>query len=469
MIRNVSLRFLISLVLIIGVLNLGLFGFAKLASLRQPPAPRDQAEQVFNVEGFRVDAHPIQEYLNTFGTAVADREAVLAAEVSGKIVWINERFDVGQEMQAPPYPRAEVTPQDANPELPGDVLVRIDPETYAERVAQIAARIAETRTELMKLDQEETNLARVLKIATHDYDVFYKDYERRIELIEKGVKTEAERSRLNLELKVYERAKVQAENEASLVPSRRQQLKDKITSLEVEQRLAEQDRTRTIVRPPFNGYLSEVHVELGSYVRVGEPIARITDYGKVIIAAPLTLRDYAKLKPALGRGDLPKVSLALHAEDPDTWFGEVVRVAPEADQQSRTIMVYIEVHNSRQKVPLLPGTFVQARIEGPTYDPGDVLAVPRDAVRGTTVFVFEDGIARQKQVTVRENLQSLTLVSAGVAPGDVLVLTNLDVIADGSRINVGDRVRGLSDEMKRLDERLKNLRIVPESAEPATP
>ena len=31
-------------------------------------------------------------------------------------------------MQAPPYPPTEATAQGANPEIPGDVLIRIDPD-----------------------------------------------------------------------------------------------------------------------------------------------------------------------------------------------------------------------------------------------------------------------------------------------------------------------------------------------------
>lgn len=463
MLKKFSARFFLSIALIFAALFIAVSGFARLMSLRQGPQPREEQPLVYHVEGYRVESFRLRERVHAFGTAQADRETVLSAEVAGKVVWTNARFKVGQEMQAAAYPTtAEEEGNGAPSVAAGDMLLKIDPATYADRVSQIEERLAEAIVERARLAQEQANSAKLLKIATDDYNEFFKDYQRRLELVGMGVKTEAERSRLKLDLQVYERAKVQAENEHALIPIRLRQLEQQVRQLGVEKRMADEDLRRAVIRPPFTGFLSEVRVEVGTYLRVGDPVARIVDLSKVVIPVSVTLHDYHKLKPQLDSGQRPVVELALHSEDESQWTGEVVRIAPEADQRTRTIEVFIEVDNRAQAVPLLPGTFVHARIAGPLHASQDVVAIPRDAHRGTQVFVMEDGLARQREIAVRESLQSMTLVESGLKPGDVLVLTNLDVIVDGDRVEAGEdgeRIRDLPGEMSRQDPRRLNLQI----------
>jgi multidrug efflux pump subunit AcrA (membrane-fusion protein) len=90
-------------------------------------------------------------------------------------------------------------------------------------------------------------------------------------------------------------------------------------------------------------------------------------------------------------------------------------------------------------VPLLPGSFVQARIEGPMLT--DVIVVPRSAVVGnapgsTRVFIERNGKAVEVPVKVSRRLEAQAFISAGLAPGDRVVMTNLDVLTDGSQIVV---------------------------------
>ena len=124
------------------------------------------------------------------------------------------------------------------------------------------------------------------------------------------------------------------------------------------------------------------------------------------------------------------------------------------------MQVFVEVENDRQHDPLLPGTFVHARIAGPVLQ--QAIAVPRDAVLGGSLFVADrselngtegaetsESTARAslREVRVTRTLQSLAVVSGDLRADDRVILTNLDVIQDGARVKVQSH-RTLSDELE---------------------
>ena len=127
-------------------------------------------------------------------------------------------------------------------------------------------------------------------------------------------------------------------------------------------------------------------------------------------------------------------------------FVEVLNAAPPADgSQSAT-----------NPVPLRPGTFVHARIAGPTL-PG-AIAIPRDAISKGSVFVAEEGLARKRKLELGTTLQSLVVVEQGLKSGDRVVLTNLDVVRDQVRLEVTDGVT-TNDELGR--QRTPGARLLP--------
>jgi multidrug efflux pump subunit AcrA (membrane-fusion protein) len=270
--------------------------------------------------------------------------------------------------------------------------------------------------------------------AKTDFETFQKEYERVRELRQKGVASISELTRAMLELQQYEDAVIRNENEKTLFPSRRELLLSRLRTHQADRKLAEIDLGHTDVRPPFSGTLSEVMIERGQYVRVGDPLVRLTDIADVVIAVSLTLTDYAKIAEGIREGRQPAVGLAENETAPVRWRGLAARVAPEADESTRTVKIFVQVDNRLQAVPLLPGTFVHARVEGPIL--AGAIVVPRDALKSGKFYVARGERAEPREVTVLQTLQSLAVVKAGLTTGDQVILTNLDMIHAGAAVSV---------------------------------
>jgi len=119
------------------------------------------------------------------------------------------------------------------------------------------------------------------------------------------------------------------------------QLQEAIAQLEAaktELRRAELDLDYMNVRAPFDGALQARDVEVGDFLKVGDPIATFVDNRKIIVAADVSEFDarYVEVgEPAearLATGELVR--------------GEIRYVAPVADTATRTFAVELEIDNA---------------------------------------------------------------------------------------------------------------------------
>ncbi len=467
-----------------GVLFVGTSVFAWLSSQKQEP-PRESADaltKTYNVSVFRVEPARLQRMIPAFGTAVPDREVVIAAEVAGQIVEAND-LKVGRHVEAPSVSSATdgTTRREG-----GSLLLRIDASTYQERVLQARKLMALDDVQLKQLDQERENSRRLLTTEQANLRTAKEEYENAQRLSREGAGTASSVRRAELEMHRYEDAVIRLENDLGLYDVRREQLLSARDSHESDLELAQQDLRRTEVYPPFNAVVSEVMVDQGQYVRPGEACLRLTDPTRVEVPLSLTLTDFLEIAAMREAGMDVHVALSENESAEPRWFSDPLtdlRQAPEADQQTRTVKVYVEVDNTKQTVPLLPGTFVFARIEGQVAD--EIMVIPRDAIVEGAVFVAvpepdpqtttqDAGSPRgeseerswtarveRRPVRVGRTLQSLAQIDEGLAAGEWVVMTNLDVMFDGARLRVerAEGERRLADELTRL--RIPQVRIVP--------
>ena len=453
-------RLLKSVLLSALVLAAGAAGSYGLAQLRKPPELKAASNRQYNVETFTVQPVDLGEIVNAFGTARPEKEVVLSAQVAGEVSQILPQLKVGLKVKGPrsadPSLALQASIEDSRVENPdGDLLVRIDPSSYEERVAAARHRLSADQSDLNRIEQEEANLARIYEKIVADWEDSEREYKKTAKLREQGINTESDLRRAQMELRQHEKAKVQSHNERDLLPLRREQTQRMIESHTTDLKLSTLDLARTFVRPPFDGVLSTVHVERGQYVRVGEPLVTITAVSEVEIPLAVTLDDYTKLLPDVLERRYPAVELAENETSKPRWTGHVVRVSPKADEQTRTATVFIRVENTTQVTPLLPGTFVHARVEGPVLK--RILAVPRDAVSNGRIFVERDGKVTQQPVVVSRILNGMALITSGLAPSDRVVLTNLDVLFEGAAVTVSLE-RSLAEELAR--QRTRSARLV---------
>ena len=109
------------------------------------------------------------------------------------------------------------------------------------------------------------------------------------------------------------------------------------------------------------------------------------------------------------------------------------------------VHVVIEVANpydtSGGRAALLPGSFVDVRISGRTLS--EVVSVPRHAIRDDqSVWVFDNGALRVREVQVLRADRQQTLISSGLEEGELVIISSLDAVTDGMTVRQVDTETG---------------------------
>ncbi len=352
----------------------------------------------------------LQERFVGYGTSRADVRTTLSAQVTGTIVAVAEGIRDGVRV------------------VKGQRLLDIDERDYRQQLVRAQSVAAGVVAGIAQLDVEKRNLEQLLAIAEDEVAVNRAELKRFADLLEidQAATTEVDQARLT-----FQRSRRESQlykNQIALIEPRRAVLEATRDANLADARLAELAIEKCHVVAPFDGQIDRVLVELGDHVRVGSEMISIV--ATRIIEVPIEL-------PASVRPRLPSeapCTLTVESMPGFLWRGRVSRVAPVTDERSRTFAVYVEVDNTDQETPLMPGHFLTAHISGPVL--AGVLAVPRGALVEQHVFVASDQVAVAREVHVDRYLQEKAIVSGEVEPGDLVILTNLDKMYDGAKVRV---------------------------------
>ncbi len=132
----------------------------------------------------------------------------------------------------------------------------------------------------------------------------------------------------------------------------------------------------------------------------------------------------------------PGQHTVLHFQEyPDRpFYGDVTRTAGSVDQNTRTLLVEIQVDNSSGR--LLPGmyavaTFAASPGEGPLLVSGDAIAIRKDQ---PTVAVIADGKVHMTPVVLGRDYGPEVEVLGGLREGDLIASTFTDDVRDDAKV-----------------------------------
>jgi RND family efflux transporter MFP subunit len=376
----------------LGLLAVGALGAVLLIATRPRLQPRPSEPPVPLIRTLEVKPQTVRLIVRTHGAVEPRTESDLIPEVSGPVVWVSPSMATGGFFEA------------------GEVLLRIDPADY--KVALERARAAEARAE------SEHVRAR-------------KELERRRGLAEQHAASAAQLDDAINRDRVAEAA-----------------LREARAELERAQR----DLARTEIHAPFTGRVREKQVDVGQFVSRGTAVGRLYAIDYAELRLPVPDQDLAHLQlPAYYRGEQGArgPDVVLHGELAGarrTWQGYIVRTEGEIDARTRMMRLVARVDDpyARQttdRVPLPIGLFVDAEILG--REVADAVVLPRAALReGSRVLVLDaESRLRFREVEVVRAAREEVVIGAGLAAGERVCTSPLEVVVDGMRVRVASDSR----------------------------
>ena len=328
------------------------------------------------------DVGPERVRITGEGTVSPLREIDLIPQVGGRVVFISPTLVDGGEF------------------ADGDELLRIDTVDYELAVESARAQVKDLESKLM-LTGEEAEAAR------EEWKIQNGDDSEPPSLVAKEPQLAAARAALQ---------------------GARANLDKAMLNLD-----------RTSLRAPFDGRISSKSVDLGQFVSVGQPLARMFSVEAAEIMVPLDDVDLRWIEvPGFTAGEESESRAVVKGTIAGRDFereGSLMRTEGRIDERTRMVNVVVRVERPYEgRPPLAMGLFVSVEIEGITMP--QAIWLPRSAVHeGDVVYIVdEENRISFKKVDISRYYRDEILVTSGISDGDLVVISPMKIVTEGMKV-----------------------------------
>ncbi len=392
--------------------------FSALYTTRPQAARTDRADLAPRV--MVMAARPVEVFRQWrgFGTARPLDSADVPARVTATVLEVPDAVTAGRAVAA------------------GGLLVRLDETDFTRQVEIATHSIADIDAQLERMVVEERSWRERVSLAGQQVELARAEFDRARAAQDLGSARPREVDAAKQALISAIRDETVAREEYDKLSPRRRSLEAQRLGIEAERRLAATNVARCRITSPIAGVLQEVDVEVGESLVSGQRVARVVDLGRIEV--PVRLPSSARSSVRVGDG----VDLALTGTDVRTWTTKVAHIAPEDDQATRTMTVFVEVGQDPQAPGgLAPGQFVEAIVTCSEARPRWV--IPRRSVDRDRMLIVTDNRIESRRVEVDYQIDT-RLPQLGVPDREWIVLR--DPLPDGAMVVVTPK-RALADGM----------------------
>lgn len=349
-----------------------------LGLTKSDPATSDYQPEPIAVSVITVKPEPIRLQVHSQGTVTPRTESQLIPQVSGEVLWKSASLVSGGVFQK------------------GDTLLRIDDRNYRDAKAQAEAALLRAEAEWELASSEDKRIA------------------------------------------ALKAKKLASESQAQQARRSRRIAEAGLQDAQAKLNQATRDLNHTEMTAAFTGRTRSAQVDVGQYVKQGQPVGQLYANDSVEVRLPLPDAQLEFLDQQIvstGNYDIgraPKVTLsAEYAGRSFQWQGKIVRTEGEIDARSRMVHVIARVDNTQTDQPMPVGLFAHASIEGRLLE--DAFVIPRSAVRdqNRVLIVGADNKLSFRNVTLQRFERESAVITAGLNAGERVCTSFLAVAVEG--------------------------------------
>ena len=182
-----------------------------------------------------------------------------------------------------------------------------------------------------------------------------------------------------------------------------------------------------ILRAPFDGDVIGRFADPGAYVHPGNPIVAIADRSTMRIVADAPEADFSVVAPGA------KVGVRVEAAQAKLQ-APISRRTPATNRSTRTVHFEVDYADSEHALPA--GATALFAVPAGAPRPATLLPLSAATVRGdhATLFVVENGHARELTVPVVGEANGTLYVAKALAPGSEIVVEGRHQLATGDAV-----------------------------------
>jgi multidrug resistance efflux pump len=206
----------------------------------------------------------------------------------------------------------------------GQKLFTLDPRPYEYQVQQLRAKLVQTRQNIDELKSNIKAAEQVIKQSQADFAYATKRYNDLLPLVKKNyiAKLELDQAteQVNSKKAILNQSKADYEKAKQALEYKIDGDYAIIKEMEANLALAEYNLSQTTFYAPTDGYITNLQLIVGSYVKTGDAVLTLVDDNEWWVVANFRENSVGRIKP----GQTAEVSVALY---PGTIFNAVVESA----------------------------------------------------------------------------------------------------------------------------------------------
>ena len=188
----------------------------------------------------------------------------------------------------------------------------------------------------------------------------------------------------------------------------------------------------TTIKAPFSGQIAKRHLNAGEYVKENTPVFTLVALDPLKYTGTVSER----FAPELTVGQ--RFELSVEAYPGQTFAGQVTRISPAVEVQTRSLALEGRVGNADNR--LKPGFFAKGVVL--TRKDATVAFVPAESVVYfvgiSKVFVVANGKVEERLVKAGARQGALVEISEGVKAGEMVATSNLTQLFNGAPVTIVD-------------------------------
>ncbi|RMH76087.1 MAG: efflux RND transporter periplasmic adaptor subunit [Cyanobacteria bacterium J007] len=412
----------------IAVLTIAALGVASCQATPEAgstPGGRGNPERTENNQPIAVDIalaerQPLREPIQYTGTTRPVEEVSLRSRAEGQL--LDLRADVGDFVTQ------------------GEILGRIDDTLAVADVVEAEAELAALQAEVQRLQAAVRDARSQVESIRLDLEQAENDAKRLQWLYEEGALSEQE----------AERARTLARTTRQDLEAARERIGTQEKAVEAAQKrvLAQEAvlaglrsrRNYSVLTAPVSGSVVERLVDPGSFVQTGGEILKIADFSRLEVVVNLSELKLNQIRAG------QTVNVRLDAFPEDSFFGEISRISPAANAETRQIPVEIILDNTDRR--LASGLLARVSFEaGRTQSvvlPESALQTGETRARSlregseATVFAIVENEqsprVEARPVVIGERVDGKVEIRAGLESGERVVVRSSKPLKDGDRV-----------------------------------
>lgn len=416
-----------------------------LVNSRSEPEEKPAEEIIPLVQVVPIEIRSGNLTITGSGNVRPRQEVNFAAQVAGKLIYVNPRLSEGQGINK------------------GEILFRIEPNDFQSAVDAARADVASQNVAVVQA-REEALLAQA-EIAR------FEERAKRLAAFDGGTQilTPDALSRPNSATNSATNGPTNgAANSANNLATRQPQLDSARAALRRAQAQLSDAQTalgRTVVRAPFSGIVRSKDIALGSFVQPGQSLGSIVGSAEYEAVISLSEKEAALIDGLWGGGNKgADASVFLnYGGTRYRWQATVDRASSILNPQTRTIDIFLRIRRpinggavaavqqeggqqgGGQKndgpigldaPPLFVGSFIKAEISG--KDVGEYAILPLAALRpDNQIWLVEDGKLRIFNAQILQRGDKNIIISArGLGQNPIAVTSNLNTATQGEKVRI---------------------------------